>query len=122
MALFLLAILWKRTTRAAAMTALFLAVPMLGLVYLRQFSGVLGGVNIFNLSGIVFLLSIVAVATISRLTRPPDAGRIRPLLWQPGLVALPEAETRDGYPWWKRVSFWFAAVASVFIIIYIIFW
>jgi len=122
MALFLLAILWKRTTRAAALTALFLAVPMLGLVYLRQFSGVLGGVNIFNLSGIVFLLSIVAVATISRLTRPPDAGRVRPLLWQPGLVALPEAETRDGYPWWKRVSFWFAAVASVFIIIYIIFW
>jgi SSS family solute:Na+ symporter len=119
---FFLAILWKRMTAAAALAALLLAVPMLILVYLRQFSGVLSGVNTFNLSGIIFLISLVLIGVISRFTRPPDLERVRALLWRRGIVALPEAEIKSGYPWRKRISFWFGIVAAVFIVIYIIFW
>jgi SSS family solute:Na+ symporter len=122
MALFLLAIFWRRMTAAAALAALLLAIPMLVLVYLRQFTGVLSGINIFNLSGIIFVISIILIMMISWLSRAPALENIRPLLWQMGLIALPVAETKDGYPWRKRVSFWFGAVAAVFIIIYIIFW
>jgi len=122
MASFLLAILCKRMTTAAAMTALLLAVPMLVLVYLRQFYGVLSGINIFNLSGMVFLISIVLIGMISRLTKPPVFENVRPVLWRRVLLALPEAETQGGYPWWKRVNFWFGSVVAIFIIIYVIFW
>jgi len=34
----------------------------------------------------------------------------------------PEEEKRRGYPWWKRVSVWFAAVVAFFIVIYAVFW
>ena len=107
---------------AAVQPARSVAVPMLALVYLRQFSGVLSGINIFNLSGIVFLISIVVIGTISLITRPPGGESVRPMLWRPGLVALPEAEVKNGYPWWRRISLWFGVVVAVFIIIYIIFW
>lgn len=122
MASFLLAIFWKRMTTAAAMTALLLAVPMLALVYIRQFYGVLSGINIFNLSGMVFLISIVLVGVISRLTKPPVLENIRPLLWRRGLASLPGPEIKDRNPWWKRVSFWFGVVVAIFIIVYFIFW
>ncbi len=122
MAAFLLAIFWKRMTAGAALAALLLALPMLVLVYLRQFYGILSGVNIFNLSGIVFIASIVLIGMISLFTQPPALENIRPMLWRRGLIALPEAETKNGYPWWKRVSFWFGVVAAVFIIIYIVLW
>jgi solute:Na+ symporter, SSS family len=122
MAAFLLAIFWKRMTTGAALAALLLAVPMLILVYLRQFYGVLSGINIFNLSGIIFLVSIMLIGAISLFTRAPALENIRPMLWRRGIIALPEAETRDGYPWRKRISLWFGVVAGVFIVIYIIFW
>jgi len=122
MAVFVLAIFWKRMTRAAAITALLLAVPMLGIVYLRQFLGVLGRFNIFNMSGIVFVLSMAVIAVVSLVTPPPRADELRATLWRPRLVRLPQEEVSKGYPLLKRVSFWFAIVVIVFIVIYAIFW
>ncbi len=122
MAVFILAIFWKRMTRPAAWAALLLAVPMLVLVYLRRFAGVLAGFNIFNLSGIVFVVSLAAIVVISLATPPPDTQGLRSTLWRPEMVRLPEEETRHGYPWWKRVSLWFAAVVAIFIVIYAILW
>jgi SSS family solute:Na+ symporter len=122
MAVFLLAIFWKRMTRTAAVAALLLAVPMLGLVYLRRFFGVLAGTNIFNLSGIVFVLSLVAITGVSLATAPSSTEDLRSTLWRREMVRLPAEEVAGGYPWWKRISFWFTLVAAVFIAIYIVFW
>ncbi|MDD8015340.1 MAG: sodium/solute symporter [Acidobacteriota bacterium] len=122
MAVFVLAVFWKRMTRAAAIAALLAAVPMLVLVYLRQFYGLLSAVNIFNLSGIIFLASLAVIAVVSRLTPAPPLENIRAALWDRQLVRLPEEEVRNGYPWWKRTSLWFAAVVACFIVIYAIFW
>jgi SSS family solute:Na+ symporter len=122
MAVFILAVFWKRMTRTAAILALFLALPMLGLVYLRQFYGLLARSNIFNLSGIVFVLSLAVIVVVSLLTSPSGTEDLRSTLWHPRLVRLPEEETRRGYPWWRRISFWFAIVVIIFVTLYAIFW
>lgn len=120
MAAFLLAIFWRRMTAGAALAGLLLALPMLVLVYLRQFYGVLSSVNIFNLSGLVFLASLVLIGLISLSTKPLDLERVSPVLWQGRADAL--SRTESGIAWWRRPSFWFAVVAAAFIVIYIIFW
>jgi SSS family solute:Na+ symporter len=122
MAVFILAIFWKRMTKTAAILTLLLAPPMLGLVYLRQFYGVLAPVNIFNLSGIVFVLSLAVIVAVSLLTTPSRAEDLRAVIWRRSMVRLPEEETRGGYPWWKRVSVWFVVVVVIFIVIYAILW
>ncbi len=122
MAVFILAIFWKRMSRAAAVSGLFLALPMLVVVFLRQFRGFLASVNIFNLSGIVFVASLVLVAVISLITRAPDPESLRTTIWRREMVRLPEEETRGGYPWRKRVSFWFMIVVAAFVAIYAILW
>jgi SSS family solute:Na+ symporter len=122
MAVFILAIFWKRMTKPAAILALLLALPMLGLVYLRQFYGVLAHFNIFNLSGIVFVLSLAVIAAVSLLTSPSGTEDLEATIWRRGLVRLPEEETSRGYPWRRRVSVWFVIVVVIFIVIYAIFW
>jgi SSS family solute:Na+ symporter len=122
MAVFFLAIFWKRMTKSAAIVALFLAIPMLVIVFLRQFYGILASFNIFNLSGIVFLISLAIVILTSLMTAPPEADKLQSTLWHPEIVRLPEEEVKKGYPWWKRISFWFTVVVISFIIIYAVFW
>jgi SSS family solute:Na+ symporter len=122
MAVFFLAIFWKRMTTPAAMLTLFLAVPMLIVVFLRRFSGILSAVNIFNLSGIIFLISLVFIVVVSSFTIPPQAENLKNKLWHPALTRLPEEEIQKGYPWWKRISLWFTLVILIFFIIYAIFW
>lgn len=122
MAVFLLAIFWKRMSKAAAVLALVLAIPMLVIVFLRQFYGVLASVNIFNLSGIVFLLSLVLVVVTSLLTAPPEPENLRTTLWRPNMVLLAPEETEKGFSWWKRAELWFALIVVCFIIIYAVFW
>lgn len=122
MAVFFLAIFWKRMTRTAALVALIMAVPMLAVVFLRQFSGVLGSVNIFNLSGIVFLLSLGVIALVSVRSAAPRPENLAGTLWQKDMVRLPDAETEKGYPWWRRIGLWFGLVVAVFVVIYIILW
>jgi len=122
MAVFFLAIFWKRMTKAAALAALCLAVPMLVLVYLRQFAGLLAGINIFNLSGIIFIISIGLVGIVSYWTSPASRHDLTATIWRRDIVRLPDEEVKNGYPWWRRVSVWFAAVVVLFIVIYAVFW
>ncbi len=122
MAVFFLAIFWKRMTRTAALMGLLLAVPLLAVVFLRQFYGVLGSVNIFNLSGLTFLISLGAIVLVSLRSAPPRPDNLAGTLWRRDMVRLPEAELEKGYPWWRRISLWFGLVVAVFVVIYIILW
>ncbi len=124
MAVFALAIAWRRMTRTAAVAALCAAVPMLGLVYLRQFSGVLAGVNIFNLCGIVFLLSLVLIVVVSLAAPAPavtaDASGMlwnrRLLRWDPAAEGAPRRRR------WASVAGWFSIVVAIFVVIYAWLW
>jgi SSS family solute:Na+ symporter len=122
MAAFLLAIFWRRMTAAGALAAFSLAIPMLVLVYLRQFGGVLAGVNIFNLSGIVFVISAGLITAISLLTRAPARASITALLWHPELVSSSGRESKEGTRWWQNIGLWFGIVVALFIVIYAVFW
>ena len=122
MAVFIHAIFWKRATNTAAAVTLLFALPMLVVVYLRQFYGILEQINIFNLSGIIFLLSLLLMVVISLFTKPTDPERLKLNIWKRDMLRLPEAETKRGYPWWKRVGLWWIIMVACFVIIYIRFW
>ena len=122
MAVFVMAIFWKRTTKIAAISTLFMAIPMLSIVFLRELTGVLSSYNIFNLSAIIFVFSLCFIAIISRFTQAPDAAEISSTLWNPKMLRPTEEELKRGYPWWKRVGFWFMIVVFCFTIIYAVFW
>ena len=122
MAVFLLAIFWKRTTNIAAVVTLFSAIPWLLVVFLREFYGILDDWNIFNLSGVIFLISLFLMIVISVLTKPVAAAQLVSTIWHPNMLRLPEEEMKSGYPWWKRIGFWFAVLVAIFVVIYIKFW
>jgi len=121
-AVFILAILWKRATNTAAVVTLFCAFPMLLVVFLRQFRGILQQINIFNLSGIVFVISLLIMTGVSLFTRPTEPERLKATIWKRQMLKLPEEETKHGYPWWKRIGLWWTIVVAIFVIIYIKFW
>jgi SSS family solute:Na+ symporter len=122
MAVFILAIFWKRTTNAAAIFTLFLAFPMLLIVFIRELYGILAHINIFNLSAIIFIMSLFVVVVISLFTEPSKSENLTSTIWKREMLRLPKEELNASNPWWKRVEFWFAGVVLCFIIIYIIFW
>jgi len=122
MAVFVMAIFWKRTTRVAAIATLFLAIPMLLIVFLRELTGLLASFNIFNLSAIIFLCSLGVIALVSSFTAAPAEAQIKSTLWHLDMLRPTEEELALGYPWWKRIGFWFTLVVLCFMVIYTIFW
>jgi solute:Na+ symporter, SSS family len=122
MAVFVMSLFWKRTTKTAAITTLFMAIPMLLIVFLREMTGVLAAYNIFNMSAVIFLLSLALIVMLSHLTPAPSSAEIESTLWTPALLKPTEEELALGYPWWKRVGFWFSLVVLCFTVIYAVFW
>jgi len=121
-AVFILAILWKRATNTAAVVTLSSAIPWLLVVFLRQFYGILADVNIFNLSGIVLIISLVVMVVISLLTKPTDLERLKTTTWKKEMLRLPEEEMKGKQPLWKSPTFWWAIMVAIFVLIYIKFW
>ena len=122
MAVFVMAIFWKRMTKTAAVTVLFLAIPMLLIVFIRELTGALVSFNIFNLSAIIFIVSLGIVAVISVFTKPMAAAEIETTIWHPDMLRLPAEEMKRGYPLWKRIGFWFVIVVLCFTVIYAVYW
>lgn len=126
MAVFILAIFWKRATNTAAIVTLFFALPMLVLVFVREIFpehvGMLADINTFNLGGIVFIIALVLMVVISLFTRPVESERLKVTIWKPRMLKLPEEELSRGYPFWKWIGFWFAVVVGIFVIIYVKLW
>ncbi|MFC1574060.1 SLC5 family protein [Candidatus Latescibacterota bacterium] len=122
MAVFILAIFWRRTTNVAAIAALFLSFPMLLIVFIREFYGIFAAWNIFNLSAILFIMSLLFVVVISLATKPSGDDKLAVTIWNPTMLRLPENEMKHGYPWWKRIGFWFSVLVICFVVIYIKFW
>ena len=122
MAVFVTAIFWKGMTRTAAVSVLFLAIPMLLIVFIRELTGFLSSFNIFNLSAILFVMSVGVIALISRFTNAPLAEEIETTIWHPEMLRLPEEETLYGYPLWKRIGFWLSILTILLTIIYAVFW
>ena len=95
---------------------------MLLIVFLREMTGMLASYNIFNMAAVIFLLSVGLIFLVSQYTAQPSSEAIASTLWTPALLKPTEEERALGYPWWKRVGFWFSAVVLCFTVIYAVFW
>jgi len=122
MAVFVMALFWKRMTKPAAVITLFMAIPMLLIVFLREMTGMLASFNIFNMSAVLFLLSMGVIVLISRFTTPPSPPEIEATIWTPAMLRPTAEERAMGTPWWKRVGFWFSMVVLCFTVIYAVYW
>lgn len=120
MAIFLLAVFWRRATASAAAWTLGLCFPMFVLPYWLRLTGV--EANAFNIAGIVYLGSIAWMVLLSLRTAPPDQEAVERVLWSRAVLRLPLAILARGYPVHRRVSLWWAITVGVFVALYVIHW
>ena len=108
-AVFLLGVMWRRTTAAAATAVLLLGFPYTWLVEAVLFKHVSWLVpfdNWLNRTFVVWISSMVLLIVISLLTSPPDPERTKGIIWTWKAAALPEAErqrnrgVRNLFLWW----------------------
>ena len=120
MAIFLLAVFWRRATATAAAWTLGLCFPMFVLPYWLRMTGV--ETNAFNIAGIVYLGSLGCMALLSLVTTPPRKQSVDPVIWTRAVMRLPRAIVAAGYPVHRRVSLWWALTVGVFVLLYILHW
>lgn len=103
--MFLLGILWKRTTHAGAVVAGLLTVP-LSLVLEFAFPEM----SFFNRTGIVFWTCMVVCALVSLMTKPKTAIELTGLIWNKDSLSLrPEERVqqrglRNPFIWWALIT------------------
>ncbi|HMI03415.1 MAG TPA: sodium/solute symporter [Pedobacter sp.] len=103
--MFLLGILWKRTTHTGALTAGILTIP-LSLVMEFLFPQM----PFFNRTGIVFWACMAACAGISLLTKPKPEAELQGLIWNRASLSLLPAEReqqrglRNPFIWWAILT------------------
>lgn len=121
MAVFVLALFWKGISRTAAVAVLFMAFPMLLVVFVRELFGILADVNIFNLSAVIFVVSILVAMVLSQLTRDGSAADPE-TLWHRELLRASESEKRRGVGLGRNIGVWYAVLVGCFVLIYARFW
>ncbi len=108
-AVFLLGVLWRRTTAAAATFVLLFAFPYTVFVeyYLFKYvSWLVPFDNWLNRTFLVWLSSMFLLVVVSLLTTPPSAEKIKGIIWSWRLARLPETErernrgVRNLFLWW----------------------
>jgi SSS family solute:Na+ symporter len=108
-AVFLLGVLWRRTTSAAATFVLVFAFPFTAFVeyYLfKQVSWFMPWDNWLNRTFVVWLTSMFLLVVVSLFTRAPDPERIKGIIWSWKVAKLPESERernrgiRNLFLWW----------------------
>jgi len=109
-AVFLLGVLWKRTTAIAATSVLLFAFPYTWLVEYVMFKKVpwlMPFDNWLNRTFLVWATSMVLLVVISLLTPPPAPEKIKGIIWSWKVAALPESERqrnrglRNLFLWWS---------------------
>ena len=108
-AVFLLGVLWKRATAAAATFVLFFGFPYTWLVenvLLKRIGWLQPYDNWLNRTFIVWATCMLLVFVVSHLTAPPDPQKIRGMIWSWDSARLPESErhlnrgVRNLFLWW----------------------
>jgi len=108
-AVFLLGVLWKRTTAWAATFVLIFAFPYTAFVeyYLfKHVSWLMPFDNWLNRTFLVWATSMVLLVVLSLVTKPPDAEKIKGIIWSWKVAKLPESQRhlnrglRNLFLWW----------------------
>jgi SSS family solute:Na+ symporter len=111
--MFLVGILWKRTTTAGAMAAGILTIPMSAFIQWKWPS-----FPFQNRTGVVFWSCIVVCILVSLITTPKSAEELTGLIWTRDSLNLPAAE-RAQYRGFRRPFFWWAIITAIVIFFYV---
>lgn len=103
--MFLLGILWKRTTHAGALTAGALTIPLsMAMEYFFP------KMPFFNRTGIVFWTCMAACAIVSLMTKPKPEAELQGLIWNKESLHLPPDQRekqrglRSPFLWWAIIT------------------
>jgi len=111
--MFLMGILWKRTTHAGAMTAAVLTIPLsvaMELLFPKM--------PFFNRTGIVFWICLAACGAVSLVTKPKSSAELAGLIWNKESLSL-RPEERDQSRGLRNPFFWWAIITAVVLFFYI---
>jgi SSS family solute:Na+ symporter len=104
-AMFLLGILWKRTTQAGALAAGILTIPM-SIVFEILYPDM----PFLNRTGIVFWSCMALCVIVSLLTKPKPAAELEGLVWSRESLLLPQEQRgqqkglRNPFIWWAIIT------------------
>jgi len=114
-AVFLLGVLWRRATAAAATFVLLFGFPytaLLQYVLFKKVPWLMPFDNWLNRTFLVWATSMILMVVVSGFTKAPDPGTIRDIIWSWKVAALPEAE-RGRNRGWRNLLLWW----SIFIVL-----
>ena len=111
--MFLMGILWKRTTHAGALTAGLLTIPLSAVLQWWQ-----PKMPFFNRTGIVFWICMAACAAVSFVTQSKPAAELEGLIWSKENLLLPEGQ-RSGNRGLRSPFFWWAIVTAAVLFFYV---
>jgi solute:Na+ symporter, SSS family len=110
--MFLLGILWKRTTHVAALTAGVLTIPLSFCLQLCF------GMPSLNRTGVVFWICIITAVVVSLCTQPEPAERLKGLIWNKESLRLP-ADQRANMPWILSPLLWAGIAIGLLVALYV---
>lgn len=111
--MFLLGILWKRTTQAGALTAGILSVPLsFAIEYFFP------AMPFYNRTGIVFWTCMAACALVSLYTPGKSDAELQGLIWKKDSLGLPPEE-KHHQRGWRNPFIWWALITAVILTFYI---
>lgn len=111
-AMFILGIMWKRTTLAGALTAGILTIPLSALsdILFPHFP-------FANRTGVVFWLCVMAAIVVSLRTKPKSEEDLRGLIWNKESLQLPKEE-REKMRGLRNPVIWWATVTAATVFLY----
>lgn len=109
--MFLMGILWKRTTQAGALVAGLLTIP-LSLYINYQWPKI----PFANRTGIVFWVCMVLCAVVSLMTKPKPEAELVGMIWNKESLHLLAAERQ---PRWRSPFVWWAIITGIVLYFYI---
>ncbi|MGD0090439.1 MAG: sodium/solute symporter [Planctomycetota bacterium] len=124
-AMFLMGILWRGTTPAAALTVGLLTIPLS--VAIEKLAPLLTpGVAVYvtpfwNRTGIVFWTCMLVCALVSLVTTPKPREALEGLIWNRESLRLPAA-TRAAMSGVRNPFYWWAAVTLAVLYFYVRYW
>jgi SSS family solute:Na+ symporter len=119
-AVFLMGVLWRRATAAAATFVLWFGFPFTALleyVLFKKVECLKPFDNWLNRTFVVWVVSLAAMIVVSWLTRPPEAEKIAGIIWSPSMAALPEAE-RQRHRGIRSLLLWWAVFVGLMAALY----
>lgn len=111
--MFLLGILWKRTTEPGALAAGILTIPLsMALEYFFP------EMPFFNRTGIVFWICMATCAAVSLLTKPKPETELEGLIWSKESLTL-RPEEKEQQRGWRNPVIWWAIITAMVLFFYL---